>query len=196
YLFSMLGPFASLTVSQLPRAIDSFNQGKIIQGTEQMLPALLRAPVTAYRYSKEGATTPTGAVIKEANEFTTGQLIAQGMGFAPEGLVAQRETIFKANELMMQVKNEKRKLMSRLDLEMRQEDSDVEKVLEDITKFNRKNWFDAIDADTITSSLKARMKKRLETERGLQIDEKYYPVLRQLFDVPIEKLEKEAERAK
>jgi hypothetical protein len=196
YLFSLGGPSVSLAVSQFPRAIDLFRQGKLVQGTEQLLPGLLRAPLTAYRYSQEGATTAAGAIIKDKEEFTIGQLIGQSMGFATEGLVAQREAIFKANALMMQVKNERKALLARLDLETRTEDGDVGKILDDITKYNAKNFFDPITGEAISESLRNRLKRRLVTERGIPIDKKYYPQLIDLVNPGTVKLEREAEAAR
>jgi hypothetical protein len=191
YAISLLGPFASLTINQIPAAIDKFNQGKVIQGIEGLLPAMMRAPLTSYRLSQEGATTVTGAQIKAADEFTTGQLIAQAMGFSTEGLVAQRETMFKANSLKLKVQFERRNLLDRLGTDFRGAE-DLGPTLDKIMAFNRKNWFDPIDGSTISDSLKNRMKRALETERGLQIEPKYYPQLRALFGPSIEKLEREA----
>jgi len=196
YFFALGGPSVSLAVSQFPKAIDYFRQGKVVQGTEQLLPGLLRAPLTAFRYSKEGATTASGAIIKNKDEFTVGQIIGQGMGFATEGLVAQREAIFKANALMLQVKNERKALIARLDLETRSEDGDVNKIMEDITKFNIKNFFDPITGETINESLRNRLKRRQMTERGFPLDKKYYPQLMELINPGVVKLEREAEAAR
>jgi hypothetical protein len=196
YFFALGGPSVSLAVSQFPKAIDYFRQGKVVQGTEQLLPGLLRAPLTAFRYSKEGATTASGAIIKNKDEFTVGQIIGQGMGFATEGLVAQREAIFKANALMLQVKNERKALIARLDLETRSEDGDVNKILDDITRFNIKNFFDPITGETINESLRNRLKRRQMTERGFPLDKKYYPQLMELINPGVVKLEREAEAAR
>jgi hypothetical protein len=196
YLFSLAGPSVSLATSQFPKAIDYFRQGKVTQGVEQLLPGLLRTPVTAYRYSQEGATTAGGAIIKDRNEFTVGQLVAQGMGFATEGLVARREEIFKANALILQVKNERKLLLDRLNNEMKDEDVDVDKVMDDIMKFNSRNFFAAIDGSTISESLRNRLKRRLQSDRGFPIDKKYYPQLMMLLEPGVQKLEREAAEAR
>ena len=196
YLFSLAGPSVSLATSQFPRAIDYFRQGKVLQGTEQLLPGLLRTPVTAYRYSQEGATTAAGAVIKDRDEFTVGQLIGQGMGFATEGLVAKREEIFKYNALVLQVKNERKLLLNRLNNELQSEDADVNKIMDDIMKFNIRNSFDAITGDTISESMRNRLKRRVMSDRGVQIEKKYYPQLFILLTPGTEKLEREASAAR
>ena len=193
-LISLLGPSVGLT-RQVAGSIDKFNQGKIIQGMEGLLPAFLRSPLTAYRFSEEGATTVTGAQIKRAEDFTTGQIIAQAMGFSTEGLVAQREALFRYEGLKAEVNNERRLLMDRLSVEFNNA-GDIERTLDQIIKFNRRNWFAPIDGETISKSLLNRMSKALETERGLQIEPKYYPQIRMLFEPSLQKLEEEASRGK
>jgi len=191
YFVSILGPSASLILTQIPRAKDLYNKGKIDQAIEQLLPAMIRSPFTAYRYSEKGATTAAGAPIKEADEFTTGQLIGQALGFAPTGLVAQREALFKVNAQIMKVKAEKKQLMDRLDTEVQESDADLDKIFEKIDSFNARNWFDPIKADTIATSLRNRLKRRI-ADRGFQFDKKYYGIARELLDVPIDILEREA----
>lgn len=196
FFLHMMGPFFSLSAQQIPKAIDKLNQGKVLEGMEQMMPGFVRPTLTAYRYSEQGATTPTGAVIKGAEEFTTGELIAQAMGFSTEGLVGMRETLFKAEALKAQVQNERKKLLDRLALETTRGGENVNAVLEKIVIFNRKNETMQIDGDTINRSLQNRIKRMYATERGLPIEPKYYPLMRDLFNVPIEKLEREAARAR
>jgi len=191
YLTILMGPFASLAVKQVPRAIDKFNEGKLLEGVEQLLPAMARSPVTSYRYMTEGAATTWGAQIKPAAEFTIGQIIGQALGFSTEGLTMRREDLFKANALRLQVENEKRQLMNRLDVEFRGE-KDVTKALDEIMKFNRRNWFNPINSEDISKSLLNRLKRALETERGLQIEPKYYPQLYNLMSTSKAKLETES----
>lgn len=195
FLLHMLGPTASL-VSQWATSIDKFNQGKVVEGMERLMPGLVRPVLTSYRYGTEGATTPAGAAIKPAEEFTTGELVAQAMGFSTEGLVAQRETLFKVENLKKQIENGRKSLLNRLALETTRGSEDINKVLDKIIDFNRRNPTVAIDSDTINTSLKNRFERMYATERGLPIEPRYYPLVRELFNVPIEKLEAEAERAR
>lgn len=196
FFLHMMGPFFSLSAQQIPKAIDKLNQGKVLEGMEQMMPGFVRPTLTAYRYSEQGATTPTGAVIKGAEEFTTGELIGQAMGFSTEGLVGMRETLFKAEALKAQVKNDKKKLLDRLGLETARGGDNLNTVFKKIEEFNRKNPSSAIDSDSITRSLENRFQRMYATERGLPIEPEFYPLVRELFNVPIEKLEREATRAR
>jgi hypothetical protein len=194
YGVSLLGPSASL-VKQAAKGIDYFNQGKILQGMEQWAPALFRAPLTAVRYSREGAQTTTGASIKDAEEFTIGQLMAQSAGFATEGLQARREAIFKIQGLMLEAKRERSDSLARLDLEITKGSDDaVEKAIDKIIKYNSKNYWDPITSDQISQSIKKRMERRLMSDRGFPIDKKYYPQVMDLLEPSSKKLEREVSK--
>jgi len=195
WLLSLMGPGASLATQQVPKAIDYFNQGKIMQGMEQLAPALFRGSLTAYRYDQEGATTSSGAVIKEPNEFTTGQLLAQSAGFVTDGLQAKREAIFVLQGEILKVKQERTKLLDRLDLEITKgSDDDVEKAFEKVFKFNARNPMDAIDNDNIKQSLKKQMDRRLNSDRGFPIDKKYYPFVMDLLEPSTVKIDRESKK--
>ncbi len=197
YFMSLVGPGASLFVKQIPKAVDYFNQGKIFQGMETLMPAIFRAPMTAARYGKEGATTTSGAIIKDKDEFTQGQLIAQSLGFATEGLQARREAIFKLQGEVLKVKRERTSLLDRLELEMdKGSDEDVGKAFENIFKFNSKNPINSISGDDMSASLKKQMERKIKSDRGFPIDKKFYPQLIEILEPSSKKLEREAQTAK
>lgn len=193
YALSLMGPFASLTLNQIPSGIDLLMQGKTMQGLERLLPAALRQPLTAVRYSKEGATTSTGAVIKEPEEFTKAQLIAQAAGARTTGLASVQEANFKANALKAKVIIEKGKLVNRVDLEASQgSDEDFDAALEKLIAFNARNPQVAVKGEQLSKLLRARMEKRLKADRGFEVDKKFYPYLEELLATSREKIEREA----
>jgi hypothetical protein len=193
YALSMAGPFASLLLNQIPSAVDSFKQGKTLQGIEKLLPAALRTPVTAYRYSQEGVRTGTGAVIKEPEEFTRAQLIAQGLGARTTGLASKQDALFKANALKAKVIQDKGELIKRLDREAELgSDEAVDDAIEKVLKFNYRNPANGINTDDLPKMLQKRLEQRLKSDRGFPIEEKFYPALADLLDVSTEKLEREA----
>jgi hypothetical protein len=192
YFMALLGPSASITFKQIPTAIDFFNKGEIMRGIEQLAPAFARGSFTAARYGKEGATTTSGAVIKEAEEFTQGQLLAQSMGFATEGLVARREAIFHLQGEILKVKRERTKLLDRLERELdKGSDEDVEKAFDKVFTFNSRNPYDAIGADNIKQSIKKQIERKMKSDRGMPIDKRYYPQLLELLEPSEKKLERE-----
>lgn len=197
YLMSLLGPSASITFKQIPNAIDAFNKGEIMRGIEQLSPAFARGSLTAARYAKEGATTTSGAVIKEAEEFTQGQLLAQSMGFATEGLVARREAIFHLQGEILKVKRERTSLLDRLERELdKGSDEDIEKAFDNVFKFNSRNPYDMIGGDNIKQSIKKQIERKMKSDRGMPVDKKYYPQLLDLLEPSEKKLEREAAKAR
>jgi hypothetical protein len=197
YLMSLLGPGASLTLKQVPKAIDYFNKGDILRGLEQLSPAFVRGAFTAERYEREGATTASGAIIKDADEFTKGQLWAQRFGFATEGLVAQREAIFHLQGEILKVKRKRTELLDRLERDLdKGSDSDVEDVLTKMAKFNASNPFDAIKYENIKASLKKQLERKMKSDRGMPIDKKYYPQVMEILEPSTRKLDREAEAAR
>ena len=197
YLMSLLGPSASITFKQIPNAIDAFNKGEIMRGIEQLSPAFARGSLTAARYAKEGATTTSGAVIKEAEEFTQGQLLAQSMGFATEGLVARREAIFHLQGEILKVKRERTSLLDRLERELdKGSDEDIEKAFDNVFKFNSRNPYGMIGGDNIKQSIKKQIERKMKSDRGMPVDKKYYPQLLDLLEPSEKKLEREAAKAR
>jgi hypothetical protein len=193
YAMSLLGPSASLYLKQFPAAYDDFAAGKTLQGFEKLLPAALRNPVVAYRYSQEGARTSTGAVLKDADEFTKGQLLAQALGFRTEGLAAVQEANFKAEAIRQKVIQEKGTVRTRLDRELELgSDEGVDAAMEKLLKFNAKNPQSAIKASELPKQLLARAKQRAMSDRGFKVDKDMYPYLAELLDLSREKIEREA----
>ena len=193
YALSLAGPFASLTLNQIPSAIRLLQEGKTMQGLERLLPAALRQPLTAVRYSQEGATTSTGQVIREPEEFTKAQLLAQAGGARTTGLASAQEANFKANALKAKVVIEKGKLVNRVDLEAtRGDDEAFDDALEKLIAFGARNPQARIDGGDLSKLVQARIAKRARSDRGFDVDKKFYPYLEQLLESSREKLEKEA----
>jgi hypothetical protein len=193
YALSLMGPFASLTLNQIPSAIRLLQEGKTMQGLERLLPAALRQPLTAVRYSEEGATTSTGAVIREPEEFTKAQLLAQAGGARTTGLASAQEANFKANALKAKVVIEKGKLVNRVDLEAtRGDDEAFDDAIEKLIAFGARNPQARIDGGDLRKLVQARIAKRARSDRGFDVDKKFYPYLEQLLESSREKLEKEA----
>jgi hypothetical protein len=193
YAMSLLGPSASLYLKQFPAAYDDFAAGRTMQGFEKLLPALFRQPLTAYRYSQEGARTSIGTVLKEADEFTNGQLVAQALGFRTEGLAAVQEANFKAEAIRQKVVQEKGKVRTRLDRELELgSDEGVDDAMEKLLKFNAKNPQSAIKASELPKQLLERARQRAASDRGFRVDKDMYPYLAELLDLSREKIEREA----
>jgi hypothetical protein len=193
YALSMMGPAASLLLNQIPSGIRLLQEGKTMQGLERLLPAALRQPLTAYRYSEEGATTSSNRVIKQPEEFTKAQLLAQAGGARTTGLASVQEANFKANALVAKATIEKGKLVNRVDLEaMRGSDQEFDDALEKLLKFGARNPQIRVDGEDLSKITLGRMEKREKADRGFDMDQKFYPYLEELLAPSREKIEKEA----
>jgi hypothetical protein len=192
-VMAFIGPFGSLVGKQFPAAIDDFQAGRTMRGFEKLLPNLFRQPVTAARYAEEGATTTTGAPIRDPEEFTKGQLAMQALGFRTEGLAKIQEINYKVEAQRQKVLQDRGKLINRLDTELTQGDEiAVDNVMEKILIFNSRNPSVQIEADMLNKALLARAKARMTSDRGFRIDDKLYPYLVELLDPSRELLEREA----
>jgi hypothetical protein len=193
YALGMMGPTAGFFFKQFPAAIDNWSQGKYMQGFEKILPSLFRNPVTAYRYSQEGAKSASGLPIKEPEEFTKGQLIAQALGFRTTGLAQVQEVNFKVEALRQQVLQKRAEVISRADLEAtRGDDEALDKAIDAIVKFNSKNPTEAIKAKQLSKSLLDRAKARQASDRGFRVEKKLYPYLQDLLEPSRQQLERES----
>ena len=195
YLLGMLGPAASIFTKRLPGAIDDFSNGRILQGFEKALPALFSNPIKAYRFSKEGALTQTGAEIKGADEFTAGQIAAQALGFRTKGLAEKQEDNFKVEAIRVKVLQEKQKLTNRLDRELELgSDEGFQKALDELVKYGWRYPSMAMKADEIQKLFERRAKARGMSDRGFRVDKKLYPHLAELLEASTETLEREAKK--
>jgi len=193
YALGMMGPTAGFFFKQFPAALDNWSQGKYMQGFEKILPSLFRNPVTAYRYSQEGAKSASGLPIKEPEEFTKGQLLAQALGFRTTGLAQAQEANFKAEALRQQVLQKRADVIARTDLEATRGDDDaLDKAIDEIVKFNSKNPTEVITAKQLSKSLLERAKARAASDRGFRVDKKLYPYLQDLLEPSRQQLEREA----
>lgn len=193
YALSLAGPFASLVLKQLPAALDDFRAGRIDRGFEKLMPNLIRQPLAAERYRKEGATTPAGDILKDADEFTKGQLAMQALGYRTEGLADVQAINFKVNAIRQKVMQEKNRLIARVDLEATQgSDEALDDAVENVLKFNSRYPSLAVKGDDLARMLKSRREARAKADRGFRVDKKFYPQLQELLEPSRAKIEREA----
>jgi hypothetical protein len=193
YALALAGPFAGLVFKQIPAAMDDFRAGKFDRGVEKLMPNLIRQPLIAARYAKEGATTAAGDVLREKEEFTQGQLVMQALGYRTEGLADAQAANFKANAIRQKVMQEKTRLISRVDLEaVRGSDDEFDNALENLLKFNARYPMVAVRPNELSGMLQRRMETREKADRGFRVDKKFYPYLEVLLEPSRAKLEREA----
>lgn len=168
YFISLLGPTASLA-TQFFGVAEHLRQGREMRALEAVLPAFLRSPTTALRYSQEGALTTSGLEMKAADEFTVAELVLQGAGFRTPGLARLQQSNYEIGQVQGTVERKRNDLLALLDRELEWgDDAAVERAREKIEEFNRLHPQRAIDEKTEEASRKRREKTREKSERGFR----------------------------
>ena len=175
FLVDLLGPTVGLTVTAA-RAAQLYNEGHADRALESILPAFAKAPMTAIRYGREGATTLKGDPLME--EMGPFYLVMQSLGIRNAELAERQFYNIQIKGQEVAVLKERTNLLNLFALGFMSGDADVtDKALEKIYKFNDKHSSVAIPADSIVRSILDRMKKSAQTDHGLFIDKKMRGVL-------------------
>jgi hypothetical protein len=182
FVFSFTGPIGSVG-SNIAGAFDDFNKGQLNRGFEKLSPAWLRGGLSAMRLKSEGATTTTGDEIMNPEFYTTGKLLAQTLGFGSTEVAQVQKANFMAKRIVTEINREKASLLNRLDVAVRKDDDDeIDKMLEKIDKFNAKNAMLAINGETVSKSLQSRSERRGKSYQGLSVSDKEAPFVYPLVE--------------
>jgi hypothetical protein len=182
FVFSFTGPIGSVGAN-FAGAFDDFNNGQINRGFEKLSPAWLKGGLTSIRLKSEGATTTKGDELMNPEFYTTGKLLAQTLGFGSTEVAQVQKANFMAKKIVTQINREKQNILNRLDVAVRQDDDDkIDKILEEIDKFNTKNAMLAIDGETVSKSLQSRAERRGKAYQGLSVSDKEAPFVYPLVE--------------
>jgi hypothetical protein len=183
------GPLGSM-VTQIISSFDDFNNGDFNRGVEKLLPAFLRGTAKSVRLASEGELTRQGYKIKDVEEYSTGKLVGQALGFkSTEAAELQKKAILGAR-MAKEIEKDRLKTLNDLDKAVQRFERDpsdaneerIEKALVGIGLFNYKNGFmNPITRETVVQSLKGRAKRRAGSVDGLALSERegafIYPLL-------------------
>lgn len=184
-----LGPFGSLLL-QGAGAVDDFEQGRGDRAMEKLAPALIRGAFTATRLENEGALTPSMIEIKDAEYYTTGKLMAQALGFGDTEVADIQKSSIIAKRMVTKIEDDRNKLLSLLDRAQVKYANDpsernsarIDALLDDIIKYNEKNYFLPITGETLSDSLTGRAKTRAESLHGLTVDKRLAPLVYSILE--------------
>jgi hypothetical protein len=186
-----LGPFVGI-LQQGARAYSLFKTGHGDRALEAMMPAFIRQPLVAYRYSKEGATNMAGDKI--VDEFSPFDLAMQSLGFRTSELAERQYFNITKKGQAEGITKKRTEALNLFGLYFMTNDADgVEKALDQIIKFNEKHPTAAIDVDGIISSIEKKLEKSAKTDQGLYIDDKLRHIVTQDY---VDKLKKDYKPAK
>jgi hypothetical protein len=195
------GPSANMLLSQA-EGIEAFMNGDYQKGVEKISPASIRNLVLTKKYWEEGAKDNKGAQILSRDAFTTGELLAQAVGFRSDLLANSQYATFQMIKLEQRVKNERDALLNKLDREYRKGDIKAySKYYEDRNKFNYKYAATfpeyRITDEQLANALETRQEQRGKSWRGVEVTPKNAVVASQVL-APSRKaaLERETEQRK
>jgi len=167
-----MGPSANMILSYADGA-DAAMQGDYAKAVKKWAPAGFRNFVNAHELASKGAKDNKGAQILSEDAFSTGQLIAQSIGFRPDLLANTQYATFKVLGLEQKIKNERNQILNNLDREYRNDNADAYvKLLDKRNEFNKKYPFAEITVDNLVESMEKRAKQRGESWRGFTLNEK------------------------
>jgi len=185
-----LGPFVGI-LQQGARAYTLFKTGHGDRALEAMMPAFIRQPLVAFRYSKEGATNMAGDKI--VDEFSPFDIAMQSLGFRTAELAERQYFNITKKGQAEGITKKRTEALNLFGLYFMTNDTDgVDKALKQIIDFNERHPTDAIDVDGLISSIEKKMQKSAKTDQGLYIDDKLRHIVTQDY---VDKLKKDSKPA-
>jgi hypothetical protein len=175
-------PAAVSAGKNVVKGIDTINDGKILQGMSEMLPAFFANPVKTVRIAEEGATTRKGQQILGKEELSDTNIIAQVTGLQSTRVAQLQEQAFKYQSEIIRATNARNSLIGKLDdvfIDQKATDKDRKTLMNQIAQHNKRYPMQgvAIDPDTIFRSIDNSIKNRGLTFRGMQIKENLLPYI-------------------
>jgi hypothetical protein len=165
----LLGPSFGM-FENAQRAYDRFKEGQTERAIETMMPAFIRQPLKAYRFSEEGVKTPKGYEVVAKEDLNWMDIAMQSIGYAPIKVSAKQTENFKIKKLEQEREEERTELLKRSVYARRGiSDEDPDDIQEDIDKFNSKFPNRRILPATIMQSDQARRRQERAVDQGLYI---------------------------
>lgn len=170
WLFANSGPGVSL-FSNTMGAMDDFENGNMEDGYAKLSPNLIKNPIIAYKWSKEGILTKQRAPIFDQDEVTKGMLFAKAIGYSPSKVAFLQERNFKYAAVQAEVLAERETLLRQYTNALDKDDDKlIEKVEDAIDKFNsevpREERISASTKSDARASARERIRK---AQQGLQL---------------------------
>jgi hypothetical protein len=166
------GPGLSVATQMFRGAGDIMDGKGVLKGIQTMSPSAIRNVMRSAEYFTEGkATTRRGDVI--ADDITTGEALSQFFGFAPTKVTFQQERNMSTKNIDRATGERRSNLLKKLYIAFNEGDSaGFGDVLKEISKFNKRHYYHAIDQDTINRSLTKSYETTLNMHNGITISPK------------------------
>ena len=169
-LIDLLGPSVSLFINAF-EASKLYNEGHADRALETVMPAFIKNPLVAYRYSTEGVNTLAGdPLMSDMNPFL---LLMQSLGLRSSELAERQFYNINTKGTEQEILKKRQNLLNLYGITFMSNDTDANiKALDRIMDFNTAHPTVAIPIKTILKSIQGRLKKSSETDHGLFIDKR------------------------
>ena len=167
WMSSALGPVAGIAVN-FGKGMQTMSDGKYARGLEEILPAVLRAPIKAYRYGTEGNIDKTGVSIND--EISASGVIGQAIGFSPsEARNAQegRSAIYQADHAIQARRTNLVRQFAQAS--MAGDENGKTEIRDDIRRFNERNPKVRITPVQLSQSVRNRTRRIAESSSGVYL---------------------------
>jgi hypothetical protein len=195
---TMFGPSASLARNFLKGYETMVNEGEILRGFEMMAPAFLREPLEAMRFATDGNVTRAGNVLKPEEYYTGWKVVGQALGFGSTEVAESQVSTFAARKLIDEIKAEKVAVYDSFEKAFKERNAAVDEygpesrqaivagnkfddALQEVRRYNYKNFFDGITTDDLMSSLGERLRRDGITDEGLYLGDAVAPYLNRII---------------
>ena len=194
YMIEKAGPAVGVGLS-IADAFDAYAVGDYQKMMEKATPAVIRNLLLANKMANDGLKDMKGQVVLDPNLISTGQILAQAIGFRPALLARMSETNFKLTGEEQKIVYERDRLMTAAKIAIRKDtpegDAAFEKLLDTkIADFNDKHPAFAIEDKQLDEALEKDLKTRAESFMGYPLTEKNA----ELVLPALEQMEKRVER--
>jgi len=175
-IISLMGPTVGIGVN-FANAYDQYKDGHIWRAIETAMPALIKNFMKGIRFSDigEGKATAANSGNTIMDDFTTAEVIGQGLGFTPERFAQRQKSNFEAKTADVEINEKKTRLMDAYFLAIDNDDNSLlDKTLDKIDQFNDTYPDKGITRETLQNSIKGKYKNREMAEEtgGINIPKK------------------------
>jgi hypothetical protein len=194
YMIEKAGPAVGVGLS-IADAFDAYAVGDYQKMMEKATPAVIRNLLLANKMANDGLKDMKGQTVLDPDLISTGQILAQAIGFRPALLARMSETNFKLTGEEQKIVYERDRLMMAAKIAIRKDtpegDAAFEKLLDTkIADFNDKHPAFAIEDKQLDEALEKDLKTRAESFMGYPLTEKNA----ELVLPALEQMEKRVER--
>ena len=207
YAFGLFGPFGSV-ITDAADGAQLIQEGKVSRGMEKILPGLLREPVEAYRYTQEGYITPGGKEVIGPEYYNTWRVIGQMIGAGSTDLATAQNAQYSIDKITRTDPAEnKLEIYENFEKAIKDREQAVKNygagskqaeealtkmqdiLQEDIARHNYMYFFDPITPDSLTDSMRERLRRDGITVSGFYLGDKVapfaYPVIKDMLLEPL-----------